>query len=118
MVIIEGWPADIPFRNLSEASNSLTGLGTLLRKWRCGKIYWREVTEAGLRDRDNQIEGGELEDPAPRRRRSDHGKKRPRTNPAGDRRKKHHKSRSTIQDSDEEEEDNRQSRPSTPDTEG
>ena len=76
MVIIEGWPTNIPFCNFNEAMNSLTDLKTLLQKWHCGKIYWREVTETEVQDldcnRDNQIEGGELEGTTPRRRRSDH----------------------------------------------
>jgi len=122
MVIIEGWPTNIPFHNISKASNSLTDLETLLRKWHCGKIYWREVTETELQDLDhnwdNQIEGGELKGPTPCHRHSDHGKKSPHMNPANGMQKKHHKLHSMILDSDEEEEDNPQSRPSTPDTEG
>ncbi len=119
MVIIEGWPVNIPFRNLSEASNSLTELEMLLRKWHSGKVYWREVTEAEFQDldrnRDNQIEHGELEGPTPRRHRSDRGKKRLRMNPAGDTQKK---SGRMVVDSDEEEEVDAQSRPGTPDAEG
>src|SRR6266581_6350793 len=79
MVIIEGWPVNIPFHNLSEASNSLTELEMLLRKWHCGKVYWREITETEFQDLDhdwdNQIESGELEGPTPRRHCSDRGKK-------------------------------------------
>ena len=109
---------NIPFRNLSEASNSLTELEMLLRKWHCGKVYWREVTETEFQDldhdRDNQIESGELAGPTPRHRHSDCGKKRPRTNPAGDTQKKLHR---TVVDSDEEEEGSAQSRPGT-DAEG
>ena len=118
MVIIEGWPADIPFHNLSEASSSLTDLETLLRKWRCGKIYWRGVTETELQDlddaRNNQIESGELEAPTPRRRRSDYGKKRPRQNCAGVAEKRSGK---VVVNSNEEEEGGAQSMPGT-DTEG
>jgi len=118
MVIIEGWPANIPFRNLSEASNSLAELEILLQKWRCGKVYWREVTEIELQDldrnRNSQIESGELEAPTPRRRHSDYGKKRPRTNPVGDAQKKSGR----VVNSHEEEAEDAQSSPGAPDTEG
>ncbi|KIL54246.1 hypothetical protein M378DRAFT_92922 [Amanita muscaria Koide BX008] len=81
-VAIKGWPANIPFRNLSEVSSALPELESLLRKWKMGKIYWEPMTDAELQslddERNAQIENQEIEPPAPRRRRSDYGKKRPR----------------------------------------
>jgi hypothetical protein len=107
-VVIEGWPNNIPFRNLSDASSSLPDLETLLRKWRSGKIFWKVVTDNELKEldsnRDTQIESGDLEVPAPRRRRSDYGRKH-RGKPTDDAPKKHCKpSRRMVVDSDEEEE--------------
>jgi hypothetical protein len=126
-VIIEGWPADIPFCNLSETSSALPDLEKLLRKWRCGKIYWRKLSGAELDrldlERDTQIENGEIAAPAPRRRCSDYGKKRPHMKdgtdisrverdiddsgeedrpPATDKRhsRKHRKSRKVVADSE------------------
>lgn len=79
-VVIEGWPDNIPFGNLSNYSNSLADLEALLRKWRCGSIYWKEITDHELqqlnKERDERIERGEIDAPVPRRRRSDYGKKR------------------------------------------
>ncbi|RDB19669.1 hypothetical protein Hypma_013284 [Hypsizygus marmoreus] len=87
-VIIEDWPTTIPFRNLSEASSSLTELESLLRKWNCDKVYWKTLTESELAaldsTRDRRIEDGEIEAPAPRRRRSDFGKKRTRSKGGAD----------------------------------
>ena len=87
-VIIEGWPDNIPFRNLSDVSNSLSDLEDLLRRWRCGTTYWKKLTARELQtldlERDTQITNGEVDAPAPRRRRSDYGKKRPRTKPSSE----------------------------------
>ena len=117
MVTIEGWPANIPFRDLSEVSSSLTELETLLRKWHCGKIYWKQLTDTEFqdldRDRDNQIEGGELKAPTCRRRRSDRGKKRSQVNRDDGTQKR---SGRVVVNSDEEEEVT-QSKCSTPESE-
>jgi hypothetical protein len=90
-VVIEGWPENIPFCNLSDGSGLLTDLETLRRKWCCGTTYWKQIAEHELgemgRDRDAQIERGEVAAPAPRRRRSDYGKKRPRRKPIDQARK-------------------------------
>ena len=109
-VIIKGWPDNIPFRNLSETSNSLSNLETLYRKWCCGRIYWKKLSSQELQDldlqRNHQIEQGEAEAPAPRRRRSDFGKKRSRSKGTGSStQKKHRKSRKIISDEENSEED-------------
>jgi hypothetical protein len=107
-VMIEGWPENIPFRNLSDGCSSLTDLETLRRKWCSGSIYWKQITEHELdgmdRDRDARIERGEEEAPAPRRRRSDYGKKRPRRKPideARKRRRNSHRSAVEIEEEDD-----------------
>lgn len=43
LVICEGWPVDMPFENLSKVSSLLTDLEMLLRKWKSGDIYWRQM---------------------------------------------------------------------------
>jgi hypothetical protein len=113
--IIEGWPDNIPFRNLSDISSSLSDLEDLLRRWRCGTTYWKKLTARELQtldlERDTQITNGEVDAPAPRRRRSDYGKKRPRTKQSGEtdrsdiRKKKQKKSRAEVLDTDDSESD-------------
>ena len=81
-VKIEGWPPGIPFKNLSDGANTYDKLETLLRKWRCGAIYWKRITQEELdeldSEQDRQIESRDIEAPAPHRRRSDLGQKRKR----------------------------------------
>jgi hypothetical protein len=109
-VIIKGWPDNIPFRNLSESSNSLSDLKTLQRKWSCGGIYWKkllaqELQELDLRH-DHQIKQGEEEVPAPQHRCSDFGKKCSRSNTTGSStQKKNKKSRKVISDAEDTEEE-------------
>jgi hypothetical protein len=116
-VIIEGWPANIPFASLSDVSVPLPDLETLLRQWQSGKIYWRELTASEFKklnkERDDKLESGEIQPPAPRRPRSDRGKKRPRSRNTADdeddnqRKRKQRKKRSrAIIRSDEDDSDN------------
>lgn len=104
-VIIEGWPDNVPFRNLSEASSPLPDLENLLHGWRGGKTYWRKLSDAEFHELDlkhnAQIENGELAPPAPRRRRSDYGKKRPRAKDGTDTQRKRHKSKKEVEDTDD-----------------
>jgi hypothetical protein len=83
-VLLTGWPANIPFKNLSEMSISLVELEGILRSLRSGKIHWRVLTETEFNEmeekRGRDIDDGKVNDPAPRRRRSDFGKKRRNTN--------------------------------------
>ena len=76
-VVIEGWPNSIPFKNLSTASSPLTSLNTLLQSWQDGMTYWKKLTsdEADKLIRDLKSKG-EIQEPQPRRIRSDRGKKR------------------------------------------
>jgi hypothetical protein len=90
--MIKGWPETIPFRNLSETSNSLANLETLLQKWQCGKTYWKKLTAAELKELDHecdaQIERGEVETHGPRHCCSDFGTKRTQSNMATTTKKK------------------------------
>ncbi|KAG2738373.1 hypothetical protein P692DRAFT_20851675 [Suillus brevipes Sb2] len=109
-VIIEGWPEQIPFANLSTVSSSLPELEMLLRKWRSGAIYWKRLTPEELErmdeERDKGIEDGAIVEKR-RRTRSDKGKKRRRDADAGDapqrQRKKVYKSTEMVSSDDEEE---------------
>lgn len=46
MVIIKGWPNEIPFTNLSNVSSSLAQLKMLHRKWEMGLVCWEKLMEA------------------------------------------------------------------------
>jgi hypothetical protein len=102
-VMIEGWPEAIPFCNLSETSNSIADLETLLWKWRYGKTYWKKLTSTELKKLDcehnEQIKRGEVELPAHRHHHSDFGKTRARSNTAT-RTKKHQASVREISDTE------------------
>lgn len=56
-VIIEGWPEDVPFRNLSDVSN-LGKLEQLLRGWQSGAIHFRRIPEAEFALLNAQREAG------------------------------------------------------------
>jgi hypothetical protein len=85
-VVVTGWPEEIPFANLSDFSNSLTTLESLLRKWECGTIHWKSISNDEFtrldKERDRQIEAGEIEEPT-RRQRSDKGSKKRTRGDAG-----------------------------------
>ncbi|KAF8331524.1 hypothetical protein F5887DRAFT_828945, partial [Amanita rubescens] len=48
-VLIEGWPPEIDFVNLSDASSSVDTLERLLRKWKQGTTYWKKLTQEELK---------------------------------------------------------------------
>lgn len=77
-VAIEGWPDNIPFKNLSEASSALHELKSLLEQWQDGRIHWKKLTdeEAERLFEEHRAQGKVPE--ATRRTRSDRGKKRKR----------------------------------------
>ena len=56
-VIIEGWPEDVPFRNLSDVSN-LGKLEQLLRGWQSGTIRFRRISDAEFALLNAQREAG------------------------------------------------------------
>lgn len=106
-VMIEGWPDNFPFANLSAVSRGLPELKNLLRKWRSGAIFWKHLTsdefERLQKEHEEKIESGDIVEHR-RHPRSDRGKKRQRE--GGDdsgRRKNFHKSAETV-DTDSEDE--------------
>jgi hypothetical protein len=105
-VMVEGWPANIPFVNLSEASSALPDLEMLERKWRSGAVYWRRLGDEEfqrlLEERNEKLERGEIVEHR-RRTRSDKGKKQAHS-PDGSGRntcKKTYKSAETVNTDDE-----------------
>jgi hypothetical protein len=103
-VVVEGWPPSYPFKNLSDVSGSVVDLENLLRKWRHGAIHWRKLSSEEFAtmdsERDAEIVNGNIPEPVPRRRRSDHGKKRSRnSDPSGS--SKRRRSGSAITDTDD-----------------
>jgi hypothetical protein len=84
-VMIEGWPASIPFKNLSVASSPLADLNLLLQRWQDGMTHWKQLTsdetEQLINDKKSR---GEIQEQVPRRTRSDRGKKRKRQAPPTD----------------------------------
>ena len=81
-VIIDGWPDNVPFKNLSDVSSSLQALESLLRKWESGEVFWKLLTDAEFKEmdleRDASIENGTTLEPRARCTCSDKGKKRSR----------------------------------------
>jgi hypothetical protein len=75
-VAIEGWPDNIPFKNLSEASSALHKLKSLLEQWQDGRIHWKKLTdeEAERLFEEHRAQGKVPE--ATRHTQSDRGKKR------------------------------------------
>ena len=100
-VIVEGWPSNIPFTNLSQISSALPQLKMLLHRWESGSTYWKSLSDEELeqlrQEREEKIENGDLVDRR-RQTRSDKGKKRKNTE--GMTRRKQYKSAETIRGSD------------------
>ncbi|KDQ49652.1 hypothetical protein JAAARDRAFT_143106 [Jaapia argillacea MUCL 33604] len=101
-VVIHGWPDDIPFGNLSDVVKTLHEYESLTRKWQKGKITFRTLTEQEFaamdEKRQQQVENGEIDEPALRKTRSDKGRKRTRSGNRneGSRKKKASNSRDTV----------------------
>ncbi|KAG1719914.1 hypothetical protein EDB19DRAFT_1836334 [Suillus lakei] len=99
-VVVEGWPEQIPFVNLSTASSSLTDLEMLLQKWHSGLISWKHITPEQLedieKDRDEDLENSTIVEKHWHVR-SDKGKKRCRDSDDNAQHcKKMHKSAETV----------------------
>jgi hypothetical protein len=74
-VMIEGWPNNIPFKNLSEAASALHELKSLLKQWQDGRIHWKQLTDQEAKHLlEEQRVQGKVPD-ATRRTQSNHGKK-------------------------------------------
>jgi len=78
LVYIAGWAKDIPFANLSIASNGKPALIRLLKAWKDGTTLWRRLTQSEaderLRELTASYASGAKAMPAPRKQRSDRGK--------------------------------------------
>ncbi|KAG0699235.1 hypothetical protein DFH29DRAFT_769150, partial [Suillus ampliporus] len=103
-VVIEGWPANIPFVNLSQASSALPDLEMICRKWESRAICWREIDDEEfqqlLEEHNEKLESGEITDHR-RWTRSDKGKKRAQSTDGSGRRKKTYKSTETVETDNE-----------------
>ncbi|KIK35332.1 hypothetical protein CY34DRAFT_26640 [Suillus luteus UH-Slu-Lm8-n1] len=64
LVVVKGWPDNIPFVNLSSVSSALPDLEMLLRKWQSHAIYWRRIEEDEyeklLQERNEKLEQGDV----------------------------------------------------------
>ena len=64
-VIIEGWPENLAFANLSQASKSIADLEDLVRWWQTGKTRWRWISDEEFdkmdEERTDKIDKGKLE---------------------------------------------------------
>ena len=106
-VVVAGWPDNIPFENLSKASNSLTQLEGLLQKWEDGTTYWKNISEEQVEnERDALKASGQLAERTCQTQ-SDKGKKHKQ--PANLQQGRH-KSSTTVADPDDSE-DNTQPAP-------
>ncbi|KAI5987053.1 hypothetical protein EDD15DRAFT_2145848, partial [Pisolithus albus] len=103
LVIVDGWPDNIPFVNLSSVSSSLPQLERLLNKWETGEIQWKRITQQELSrmqdERRTQLETGQAIEPK-RRTRSDKGKTHKKSSGNQARQRQTFKSTAVIGNSD------------------
>jgi len=109
LVVVEGWPTEIPSMNLSDVSSALPQLKALLHNWESGSIFWHKLTEQEhhemVRKRNEQLDSGEIVEHSWQTR-SDKGKKHQKQ--VGQAWKEKHtayKSSEIIEDSDGEQDD-------------
>jgi hypothetical protein len=80
LVMLEGWPSNIPMANLSEVATSFPILEQLQHLWNTGEMRFRQLTEDEFQEldeaRNRKIANGEVNLPLPRKIRSDKGKNR------------------------------------------
>lgn len=55
LVYIAGWAKDIPFANLSIASNGKPALIWLLKAWKDGTTLWRRLTQSEVDERLREL---------------------------------------------------------------
>ncbi|KAG2114522.1 hypothetical protein DEU56DRAFT_748887 [Suillus clintonianus] len=108
-VIVEGWPDEVPFDNLSKAASGITVLENLKERWRSGETAWRQLDNEEFQEldeeRNSKLGSGEVVEHR-RRPRSDKGKKRrraisPNENVTTRPRKKAYTSPATVEDEDD-----------------
>ncbi|KAG1782890.1 hypothetical protein EV702DRAFT_932728, partial [Suillus placidus] len=102
-VTIKGWPDNIPFANLSQASSARPDLEMLYSKWESNQIQWKVLTDEEFvelhSNHQEQIDRDEIIDHR-RRTRSDKGTKRKGATAANPSRCKKYKSSETVEDDD------------------
>jgi hypothetical protein len=108
-VVVERWPDEIPFDNLSKAASGITALENLKERWRSGETAWRQLDDDEFQElndkRNSKVGSGEVVEHR-RRPRSDKGKKRrralsPKENVTSRPRKKAYTSPATVEDEDD-----------------
>ncbi|KAG1842845.1 hypothetical protein F4604DRAFT_1689765 [Suillus subluteus] len=65
-VMIEGWPDNIPFANLSQVSSALPELDRLFQRWKLGAMHWKTLTdeefEKILQEHNDKLDHGKIND--------------------------------------------------------
>ncbi|KAG1733399.1 uncharacterized protein EDB91DRAFT_1084453 [Suillus paluster] len=104
-VVVEGWPDEIPFTNLSQVSSALPDLQMLCNRWDHGTTCWRSLSDEEFEklhlEHEEKLESGAIIDRCCRTR-SDKGMKHhsAATSATAHHRCKQYKSAETIGDSD------------------
>ena len=69
LVMLEGWPSNIPMANLSEVATSFPILEQLQHLWNTGEMRFRQLTEDEFQEldeaRNRKIANGEVNLPLP-----------------------------------------------------
>lgn len=108
-VVVEGWPDEIPFDNLSKVASGITALENLKERWRSGETAWRQLDDDEFQElndeRNSKVGSGEVVEHH-RWPRSDKGKKRrralsPKENVTSRPCKKAYTSPATVEDEDD-----------------
>ncbi|KAG2155233.1 uncharacterized protein EDB93DRAFT_1101806 [Suillus bovinus] len=104
LVVIEGWPENIPFVNLSTVSSTLPDLEMLLDKWETGEIHWKHLDkdkyEKLRQERHEKVSSGKVIEKR-RQTRSDKGKKHDQPSNHSSHCRKTYKSAQTVISDDE-----------------
>jgi hypothetical protein len=104
LVVIEGWPAELPFGNLSDVVTSLPALENIHHLWLSGGIHFRTIGDDEFntisKERDDQVRRGEIPLDS-RKTRSDKGKKRARSSQGSKTKKKPRRSAEEVISSSE-----------------
>ncbi|KAG1795025.1 uncharacterized protein HD556DRAFT_1473186 [Suillus plorans] len=99
LVVIEGWPQNVPFVNLSTVSSALPDLEMLLDKWETGEIHWKHLDEDEYeklcQECREKVSSGEVIEKR-RQTCSDKGKKREQPSDHSSHHRKTYKSAQTV----------------------
>ena len=53
-VVLEGWPEELPFKNLSEIGTNMSILENLHERYKSGVMYWRPLTDRTLQQLEEE----------------------------------------------------------------